>query len=144
MEKLVPKLIARWVFLFFYFLGLTFLIPSIITLTVPQSLLNISAAPALLVALSIILMVAGIIGMYLLKGEFKRACKSLAWATLFPSAIAIIFLIFGRGFITGISDNYELTKPVVEYLLNGVPKTTYLIASYLIIAIGWFLLSKKR
>ena len=122
---------------------LTLLIPSIISSRIPLPVFVMDAASFRLILISLLLILAGVAGMYLLKGNTKSTTKSLSWATLFPALIAVSIVVFGDHFITSLANHFKALEPVVEYLLSGVPRTWYLIMSYVVIAAGWFLLSRK-
>lgn len=143
MQRFFLSIFTRWIFLFFYFAGLTFLIPSIISTSIPQSIFIFSGSPLFLILISILLILIGIIGMYFLKGDMKYAMRVLGWATIIPVLIAIFIFIFGSQFVLTLAERFEAIEPIVDHLLAGVPRAGYLIASYAVIAIGWFLVSRR-
>ncbi len=127
---------------FFYFAGLTALIPLVPLLFSPQEL--VEAKFAFGIALGSILL--GFICIYLFSGKRYIAYRTLGLFTLIPGLLAIIFGFLGPRRVAELYRTIEVpfVDPLIEkWLQQSVPNAWLLAGIYIIVGVGFIWLSLK-
>lgn len=141
-KRIVLFELVRFVAQFFYFAGLTSLIPLLPLLLSPWKLLH--AYVAFSVACGFVLLSFFLV--YLFTESKRVALRSLGLMTLIPGFIAVVFGFLGPRRVSWLYANIEvpLVDPLIEQWLNSsVPKAWLLAGIYIVVGVILVWVSEK-
>lgn len=137
----------QWVFGTIYFLGLTFLLPFLLTKNIPTEIGALQSGPPILFAIAIFLVFIGFLGMFYAKHDIPETLSTLGRITLMPGLIGIIISLTGKEFVINLIEKWFNLGPVNVIVTNTLDRASsqvwILTLSYIIIGIGLFYWSKK-
>jgi len=129
-ERFVGLQIIEYIARFFYFAGLTALIPLTPLLLFPQKL--VEAKVAFGIALTLIFI--GFFIVYIVSHSKKVALRSLGLMTLIPGLLAVFFIYSGPRRITKLLNMFGEASPFLEkWITTYMPKGWLLASVYIIL-----------
>ena len=139
-ERVVKFEAAKLIAQFFYFTGLTLLIPLVPLLLSPHELVNAKYA----FGLAVFLIVFGFFVVYLFSHSRRTALRVLGMTTLIPGLLAVFFSYAGaRRQALFLSWFGEVTPLLERWLETHMPTTWLLAGVYIILGVILIWLSEK-
>lgn len=147
MKDLAKSFILRWLFKTIYFLGLTFLLPFLLTKNIPTQIGMLRAGPPLLFTLAILFIFVGFLGIFYTRKEVPKTLSNIGWITIFPGLLGVVVSILGKDFVIKIIEHYlniELIRTIIIGTLDKASSQVWILtASYLVIGVGLIVWSRK-
>lgn len=146
--KVIYKLILKPVFAFLYILGLSFIIPFLLSIKLPEEIVMEYSRYFFnfnYIYVAIILIAISVIGTYYLKMDLGKTCRSLAYYSLVPVFLSLITSIFGKELFISFLPEYtkELEPIIMGYINSKIPKLWILTISYVVLGIVLYFIGRK-
>ena len=140
----IYSLILKPVLAFLFVLGLSFIIPVILSASLPEDITSLYASVSFLIV-SVILIIISVAGTLYISKDIAHMFRNLGLYSIIPGVIAMITTVFGREvLVVFFSVNSETLQPIITaYLDARVPKLWILTASYLILGIVLYYIGRK-
>ena len=142
----IYSIILRPVLAFLYILGLSFIIPYLLSSQLPEEI-AVKYSSTFFLTGSIILIVISIIITFIIKKEdLGSTLKSLGYYSLVPGILSILTAIFGKELLINFLTKYATTalQPVITTYINSkITKLWFLTIAYILLGIILYLIGRK-
>ena len=138
-------LLLRPVFSFLYIIGLSFIIPYLLSTQLPEELATRYSSANFLI-ISIILLLTAIIGTFIIREEeLGKTFKSLGFYSLIPGILSVITALFGKDLLINLLTKYNKAfEPlIISYINSKITKLWFLTAAYIVLGIAFYYIGRK-
>ena len=147
MKHIAKRLVLQWIFGTIYFLGLTFLLPFLLTRNIPTEIGALHSGPTILFTVAIFLVLIGFIGMFYAKHDIPNTLSTLGRVTLMPGLIGVVVSLTGKDFVVQIIERWLNIDPIRSIIMSTLDRASsqvwILTVSYIVVGVALFIWSKK-